>query len=109
MNMDTNFHQFLPVNLAIRVKKRSFTFQRVARAERAFQPAEYDAYAPGLFSYLDRRAQRGLAQYRRNGTWCYLGVSFFEAAINGCQSRDIKRNDDKFAIGEKCRSSAGSA
>jgi hypothetical protein len=47
--------------------------------ERAFQPAEYDAFAPGLFAYLDSRAQRGLAQYRRNGTWCYLGVSFFEA------------------------------
>jgi SAM-dependent methyltransferase len=63
-------------------KRRGFTFQRVARTERAFQPAEYDAFFPGLFSYLDRRAQRGLAQYRRNGSWCYLGVSFFEAVLN---------------------------
>jgi methylase of polypeptide subunit release factors len=68
-------------------KKRGFRFQRVARVERAFQPAEYDGYAPGLFAYLDERAQRGLAQYRRNGTWCYLGVSFFEARMNGCQSK----------------------
>jgi len=63
--------------------KRGFAFKRVARVERAFQPAEYDSYAPGLFAYLDGRAQRGLAQYRRNGTWCYLGVSFFEATMNG--------------------------
>jgi release factor glutamine methyltransferase len=68
-------------------KRRGFEFQRVARAERAFQPAEYDAYAPGLFAYLDGRAQRGLARYRRNGKWCYLGVSLFEATMNGAQSR----------------------
>ncbi len=66
--------------------KRGFTLQRVARVERAFQPAEYDAYAPGLFAYLDGRAQRGLAQYRRNGTWCYLGVSFFEATMNNAST-----------------------
>ncbi len=76
-----------PPRIEILFKKRGFTFQRVARVERAFQPAEYDAYAPGLFAYLDGRAQRGLAQYRRNGTWCYLGVSFFEATMNGCRSR----------------------
>ncbi len=63
--------------------RHGFTLRRVARMERPFQPAEYDAYMPGLFSYLERRAQRGLAQYRRNGKWCYLGVSFFEAATNG--------------------------
>jgi release factor glutamine methyltransferase len=68
-------------------KRRGFRFQCVAQAERAFQPAEYDAYAPGLFAYLDGRAQRGLARYRRNGNWCYLGVSFFEATMNGGQSR----------------------
>ena len=62
-------------------KSRGFTFRRVARVERAFQPAEYNAFAPGLFAYLDDRAQRGLAQYRRNGAWCYLGVSLFEASI----------------------------
>ena len=63
-------------------KRRGFTFRRVARMERPFQPAEYDAYAQGLFSYLDGRARRGLAGYRRNGTWCYLGVSLFEATID---------------------------
>jgi release factor glutamine methyltransferase len=68
-------------------RRRGFEFRRVAQVERAFQPAEYDAYAPGLFAYLDGRAQRGLAQYRRNGTWCYLGVSFFEATMNGCHPR----------------------
>jgi release factor glutamine methyltransferase len=62
-------------------ERRGFTLRRVARIERAFQPAEYDTYAQGLFAYLDDRARRGLAQYRRNGTWCYLGVSFFEATI----------------------------
>jgi methylase of polypeptide subunit release factors len=61
--------------------RRGFTFRRAARMERPFQPAEYDAYAKGLFAYLDSRAQRGLAQYRRNCKWCYLGVSFFEAAM----------------------------
>jgi release factor glutamine methyltransferase len=65
-------------------KQRGFIFRRVARMERPFQPAEYDAYSPGLFAYLDGRAQRGLARYRRNGNWCYLGVSFFEAQqMNG--------------------------
>ena len=63
-------------------KQHGFSLRRVARMERPFQPAEYDAYAPGLFDYLDGRAQRGLAQYRRNGTWCYLGVSFFEATLD---------------------------
>jgi release factor glutamine methyltransferase len=62
-------------------KRHGFTFRRVARMERPFQPAEYDAYSQGLFAYLDGRAQRGLAQYRRNCTWCYLGVSFFEAEL----------------------------
>jgi len=64
-------------------KRRGFGFRCVARVERAFQPAEYEAFVPGLFAYLDSRAQRGLAHYRRNGTWCYLGVSFFEATMNG--------------------------
>jgi methylase of polypeptide subunit release factors len=63
--------------------RRGFTLQRVARVERGFQPAEYDTYSPGLFAYLDGRAQRGLARYRRNGTWCYLGIGFFEATLNG--------------------------
>jgi release factor glutamine methyltransferase len=63
--------------------QRGFKLRRVARIERPFQPAEYDAFSEGLFSYLDGRAQRSLAQYRRNGTWCYLGVSFFEAKMNG--------------------------
>lgn len=62
-------------------KRRGFELQRVAWVERAFQPAEYDAFSPGLFAYLDDRAQRGLARYRRNGAWCYLGVSFFEATV----------------------------
>jgi methylase of polypeptide subunit release factors len=85
-------------------RRRGFTFQRIARVERAFQPAEYDAFAPGLFDYLDGRAQRGLAGYRRNGKWCYLGVSFFEAtgnrreealsrpAANSCASNRAERN-----------------
>jgi methylase of polypeptide subunit release factors len=70
--------------------RRGFTFRRVARMERPFQPAEYDAFSQGLFSYLDRRAQRGLARYRRNGPWCYLGVSFFEATMDRRQSRTKK-------------------
>lgn len=64
-------------------EQRGFKLRSLARIERAFQPAEYDAFSPGLFSYLDGRAQRGLAQYRRNGAWCYLGVNFFEAKMNG--------------------------
>jgi release factor glutamine methyltransferase len=71
-----------PPRVAPLFTRRGFTFRRVARMERPFQPAEYDAFSHGLFSYLNARAQRGLAQYRRNGTWCYLGVSFFEAAMN---------------------------
>jgi len=68
-------------------ESRGFKLRRVARIERAFQPAEYNAFSQGLFSYLDGRAQRGLARYRRNSTWCYLGVSFFEAKLNGHNSR----------------------
>jgi release factor glutamine methyltransferase len=70
-------------------KRRGFTLRRAARVERPFQPAEYDAFAEGLFSYLDGRAQRGLAQYRRNGTWCYLGVNFFEATIS-CRRSNLQ-------------------
>jgi methylase of polypeptide subunit release factors len=71
-----------PPRVAPLFTRRGFTFRRVARMERPFQPAEYDSFSHGLFSYLSARAQRGLAQYRRNGTWCYLGVSFFEATMN---------------------------
>jgi len=70
-------------------KRRGFTFRRVARVERPFQPAEYDAYAQGLFAYLDGRARRGLARYRRNGNWCYLGVSLFEATMDHGQSKPV--------------------
>jgi methylase of polypeptide subunit release factors len=73
-------------------ERRGFTIRRVARMERPFQPAEYDSYSQGLFSYLDGRARRGLAQYRRNGTWCYLGVSFFEATINGHKPKTCAGN-----------------
>ena len=79
-----------PPRVAPLFRRRGFTFRRVARVERAFQPAEYDAFAPGLFAYLDGRAQRGLAQYRRNGTWCYLGVSFFEATLASSREALIK-------------------
>jgi release factor glutamine methyltransferase len=72
-------------------KNRGFAFRRVARVERAFQPAEYDAFWPGLFKYLDGRAQRGLAQYRRNGAWCYLGVSLFEASIETAKAEIVAR------------------
>jgi release factor glutamine methyltransferase len=75
-------------------KRHGYTFQRVARVERAFQPAEYDAFAPGLFAYLDRRAQKGMAQYRRNGNWCYLGISFFEATMNGRRQKSLDRGSD---------------
>jgi release factor glutamine methyltransferase len=72
-----------PPRVAPLFEQRGFKLRSLARIERAFQPAEYDAFSPGLFSYLDGRAQRGLAQYRRNGSWCYLGVNFFEAKMNG--------------------------
>jgi release factor glutamine methyltransferase len=76
-------------------KRRGFSFQRIASVERAFQPAEYDAFAPGLFAYLNERAQRGLAKYRRNGSWCYLGISFFEATMNGHSTKNIDQGSDK--------------
>jgi methylase of polypeptide subunit release factors len=79
-------------------ERRGFTLRRVARIERPFQPAEYDVFAPGLFAYLDGRAQRGLARYRRNGTWCYLGVSFFEATLTAA-SRACDREGEGIAEG----------
>lgn len=60
---------------------QGFAVRRVARAERAFQPCEYDALSPGLFAYLDARARAGRGRYRRKGSWCYLGISFLEATI----------------------------
>ncbi len=80
-----------PPRVEMLFKRRGFSFRRVARVERAFQPAEYDSYTPGLFAYLHDRAQRGLAHYRRNGKWCYLGVSFFEATRNGHKPQAKKR------------------
>lgn len=53
--------------------------RRVAHAERAFQPVEYERILPGLWGYLDARACAGRGRYRRRGSWCYLGVSFLEA------------------------------
>jgi hypothetical protein len=72
-------------------EKRSFKLRRLARIERAFQPAEYNTFSQGLFSYLDGRAQRGLAQYRRNGAWCYLGVNFSEANMFIAACAEIQR------------------
>jgi hypothetical protein len=60
-------------------QRHGFALRRAARVYGPFQPAEYERIAPGLFAYLDRRASLGLASYRRAGTWCYLGVSLFEA------------------------------
>ena len=71
-----------PPRVAPLFEREGFVLRRVARVERAFQPIEYDRIAPGLFAYLDRRARDGLASYRRNGRWCYLGVSLFEAVLN---------------------------
>ncbi len=70
-----------PLRVMPLFERKGFTLRRRARVERPFQPAEYDAFSEGLFSYLDGRTQRGLAQYRRNGTWCYLGVNFYEATL----------------------------
>ena len=97
-----------PPRVAPLFERRGFKLRRVARVERAFQPAEYDTFAPGLFDYLDSRARRGLAQYRRDGSWCYLGVSFFEATMNGehsAQWKDCKMINPRFC--EKTLEAAG--
>ncbi len=72
-------------------ERKGFTLRRLARMERAFQPAEYDVYSKGLFAYLDGRAQRGLARYRRDGRWCYLGIHLFVAIKSGRPSQSKKR------------------
>jgi methylase of polypeptide subunit release factors len=75
-----------PPRVAPLFTARGYRLRRVERVERAFQPAEYDRMAPGLFAYLHRRATANLARYRREGTWCYLGISLLEArlpAVNG--------------------------
>src|SRR5207245_939517 len=61
------------------LERAGLRVRRAARAERAFQPIEYDLYRPGLFAYLDGRARAGIGRYRRAGSWCYLGISFLEA------------------------------
>jgi len=61
-------------------EQQGLAMRCVARVDRAFHPIEYDRIAPGLFAYLDARARRGIARYRREGKWCYLGVSLLEAS-----------------------------
>lgn len=68
-----------PPAVAALLRASGFSVRRVARVERAFQPVEYDRMTPGLFAYLDARARRGQAAYRRSGAWCHLGVSWLEA------------------------------
>jgi len=75
-----------PPRVAPLFTERGYRLRRVERVERAFQPAEYERMAPGLFAYLHRRAAADLARYRREGKWCYLGISLLEArlpAVNG--------------------------
>lgn len=52
------------------------------RVRRPFQPAEYDAYQPGLFAYLEAHAaaRDDRAAYTRKGAWCYLEVSLLVAS-----------------------------
>lgn len=58
------------------------------RVRRPFQPAEYDAYQPGLFAYLDAhaRGRDDRPAYTRRGAWCYLEVSLLEASPAGRRS-----------------------
>lgn len=60
-------------------RRHGLRVRRVARTEAPFRPAEYERIGPGLWGFLEARARRGLASYRRAGTWCYLGISLFEA------------------------------
>lgn len=68
-----------PPSVAALLRAEGLAVRTAARVERAFQPVEYDRMTPGLFAYLDARARRGVAAYRRAGAWCYLGVSLLEA------------------------------
>jgi release factor glutamine methyltransferase len=79
-----------PPSVAPLFAAQGFRVRRVERVERAFQPAEYERIAPGLFAYLHGRAQSNLASYRRDGRWCYLGISLLEASLphtNGAAPR----------------------
>ncbi|HZU98557.1 MAG TPA: 50S ribosomal protein L11 methyltransferase [Planctomycetota bacterium] len=71
-----------PERVAELLASRGLSVRVVARADRAFQPAEYDAYCPGLFRYLDEHARDGKA-YSRKGAWRYLRVEFLEATRSG--------------------------
>jgi methylase of polypeptide subunit release factors len=70
-----------PEAVAALLAARGFSARVAARTKRAFQPAEYDGYQPGLFAYLDAhaRARGGRPAYARRGSWRYLEVSFLEA------------------------------
>ena len=72
-----------PPAVAALPRAEGHAVRTAARVERAFQPVEYDRMTPGLFAYLDARARRGLAAYRRAGAWCHLGVSLLEARARG--------------------------
>jgi release factor glutamine methyltransferase len=68
-----------PARAAALLETAGLRVRRVARVERPFQPAEYDAFRPGLFDYLAARTPEGRGRWRRAGSWCYLTVSFLEA------------------------------
>jgi SAM-dependent methyltransferase len=73
-----------PERVAELLSARGLSVRVAARAARAFQPAEYDAYCPGLFDYLDEHARDGKA-YSRKGAWRYLRVEFLEATRPGAR------------------------
>lgn len=54
------------------------------RVRRPFQPAEYDAYQPGLFAYLDAHAaaRDDRPAYTTKGAWRYLEISLLVATYS---------------------------
>jgi methylase of polypeptide subunit release factors len=69
-----------PASVTELFEARGLSVRIAARASRAFQPIEYDRYAPGLFAYLDEHVRdRTDEAYTRRGAWCYLNVVFLEA------------------------------
>jgi methylase of polypeptide subunit release factors len=60
-------HELADARRVLRLARKRFRVRTVLEVRRTFDPAEYDAYLPGLFAYLDGLRRKGVSRFHGRG------------------------------------------
>jgi methylase of polypeptide subunit release factors len=60
-------HELADARAVLRLARRRFRVRTLLDVRRGFDPAEYDAYLPGLFDYLERLRKKGVSRFHGRG------------------------------------------